>query len=120
MNRLSQCLLGTTMAFVFFTLPSYADLYDVPKVVAVQNRSYLLSDEVTLQAGYLPLDAFIKYFSFGLVFTHYFSDFLGWEVFNANYAAANPSGLERDLINNFQVTPDKFDTLDYFGSTNLV
>lgn len=97
-----------------------ADLYDVPKVNTLENRNYYLHDEVTLQAGYLPLGAFSKYLAGGLSYTHAFSDFTSWEVINGSYAAELASGLKNDLIGNFGADPSTFPVLHFLVTTNLV
>ncbi|MDZ4676183.1 MAG: outer membrane beta-barrel domain-containing protein [Oligoflexia bacterium] len=95
--------------------------YVTPKVIAVQSRPYALSDELTVQAGYLPLDSFTRYIALGMSFTHFFTDFFGWEVVNANYASNISTGLEQELATKFSVaSEDKFDVLNYYYTTNLV
>ena len=93
---------------------------DAPKVIAVQNRTYYLSDEITFQVGYLPLDSFTKYWALGGTYTHFYSDFLGWEVVDAQYAAANDSGLTNELVTRFEATAIKGDILNYYATTNIV
>lgn len=95
----------------------------LPQLIATQERPYKLSNELTTQAGYLPMDSFTKYFAVGAAFTHYYSDFLGWEIANANFAWSAPSGLEQELNNNYTVeieAEDKFDVLNYYVSSNVV
>lgn len=77
-------------------------LYDLPKVVAVQDRSYFLNHDLNLQVGYLPSDAFNKGYTVGASYTHFFSDYLGWEVVNANYSFNSETRLKKDLLENFQ------------------
>jgi outer membrane beta-barrel protein len=93
---------------------------EVPKIIAVQNRTYYLSDEITVQAGYLPLDSFTKYFSFGGSYTHFYNDFLGWEVVNGEYAQPLDTGLSNDLVSRFGATAIKGDVLQYYLTTNAI
>ncbi len=97
-----------------------ADVYDLPKVVAVQKRKYFLNDEVTAQASYLPLDALYKYVTVGGAYTHYFSDFAGWEIVNANMAFKQ-STLLRDQIaaQHFDIG-NQLQILEYYASSNVV
>lgn len=105
---------------VLFSLNVYSEPI-VPSVVAVQKRTYNLTNELTLQGGYVPLDSFTRYFSAGVSFTHFFTDFWGWEVVNAHYTATIPSGLEQELKNKYGALPEnEFDILNYYFSTNLV
>jgi outer membrane beta-barrel protein len=118
------CLRFLGIFSLFFLLSSAAfaqTSYVIPQVIAVQNRPYHLTDEVTLQVGYLPLDSFTRYIAIGGSVTHFFSDFFGWEILNANYASSISTGLEQELASNFgATTDDKFDVLNYYGTTNLV
>src|ERR1017187_39163 len=78
------------------TSPNSELIDSAPKVVAVQDRGFFLNKELTFQVGYLPLDSFTKYLAFGGGYTHYFSDFFGWEVVQGAYASPIPTGLEID------------------------
>ncbi len=103
-----------------------SDVYDLPKVVAVQNRAYQVNSELTLQGGYLPSDAFNKGLVLGSSYTYFFSDYLGWEVIDANYVINSPTGLKSDLLDccNVDVQNAGFDgVLDYmqwYVLTNFV
>jgi outer membrane beta-barrel protein len=97
------------------------DLYSVPKVIAVQNRKYTLNDELTAMVGYMPMDSFTKYWTMGGSYTHFFSDFTGWEVINAQYAAQQSTGLREDLVTTYRVAPEELPPkLEYFFTTNLI
>jgi len=115
--------------FLIFPLISNAQgeeakIETVPKIVAVQSRTYHLTDEITFQSGYLPMDSFTKYVAIGGSFTHFFSDFFGWEIVNANYALNISTGLEQELNTEFdQAVPKEtaqFDVLNYYASSNAV
>lgn len=103
-----------------------SDVYDLPKVVAVQNRAFQVNSELTVQAGYLPSDAFNKGYVLGTSYTHFFSDYLGWEVVDANYVINSPTGLKGDLLDccETDVISEGFDgALDFiqwYVLTNLV
>jgi len=112
------CLL--TAVLLLQSVLAAADVYDLPKVVAVQKRKYVLNDEIVPQVTYLPLDALYKYVAPGLVYTHYFSDFAGWEVINGNYAFKQSTDL-LDTIKaaQFDIT-SKLHVLDWYVSSNFV
>jgi len=76
---------------------SFADIYDVPKINPIENKTYSLKKELALQVSYLPMDPYIKYFGFGIAYTHFFSDFTGWEVVNADYVAGFDAGLKKTI-----------------------
>lgn len=94
----------------------------VPMAVAVQDRTYFLSHELTLNAGFMPLDSFTHYTTVSGSYTYFFSDYLGWEVANVTYTQSHSTGLEEKLINEFGATPEAldFDVLNYFIATNVV
>ncbi len=80
----------------------------------------MLNDEVAPQVTYLPLDALYKYIAVGVTYTHYFSDFVGWEVVNANLAFKQSTDL-LDTIRAAQFDiSNKLHVLQYYGSSNLV
>jgi outer membrane beta-barrel protein len=98
---------------------SQADIYDVPKVTTVQNRIHDYSSELTVQGGYLPMDPFTKYISYGGSYTYFFSDFTAWEVVNANMNSPLVSGLRTDLQESFRAEPARFEVLQYHITSNL-
>ncbi len=126
-------LLGfTTLLFISFGAPisSYGapsgKYYDLPKVVAVQNRSYYVNKDLTFQLGFLPSDPFNKGVTFGVGYTHYFKDYLAWEVANVNYNMNRETGLKRD-VNNLNIDiqnkgglSGQLDYMNYYLATNLV
>ena len=89
-----------------FSIDSYAKkmsskVYDLPDLVAIQDRDYFLDNDVTINLGWLPSDAFNKYLVAGLSFTYHFSDYLAWEVINAQYALVFETDLKNSLEENF-------------------
>ncbi len=113
-------------------LPAFAGadtpqvFYDIPKLTAVQNRPYYLNEDLSIEVGFLPSDAFNKGYSFGAAYTHYFSEYLGWEVVNANYVFNAPTSLKNDLLNNFDAQVQNvgfngvLDYITYYVTSNLV
>lgn len=96
------------------------DIFDVPKVVAVQNRKYFLNKGVTVNLGYLPTDSFTKGLVLGGTYTHYFSDFTAWEVLNANYVVNIKTDLQNQL-QGFGVQPTAIPAFpQYYLTTNIV
>lgn len=117
--------LGLLRLLAFFStvfIPPFlqAGQFDIPKVISIQKRAYNLSDEVTGQFSYLPMDSFTNYFTLGGAFTHYFNDFLGWEALNLEYANSYSTGLTGLLNTKYQVQTEPFDIINYYGTTNLV
>jgi outer membrane beta-barrel protein len=101
-------------------------VYDLPKVVAVQNRAYQIKNDWSFQVGYLPSDAFNKGITVGGSTTHFLTDYLGWEIVNANYSFNSPTRLKNDLLSCCEVdvrSSDVSRALDYvqwYALTNLI
>lgn len=100
------------------------DVFDLPEVVALQNRAYFLDHGVDLHLGYLPIDAFNKGVFIGSSYTYYFSQFTGWEVLNANYNFNIPQGLQ-ERLNNLDVDvqerdKDLLDFINWFVTSSIV
>ncbi len=94
---------------------------NLPSISAVQKRPNQLSNELSGHFSYLPLDHFNTYFALGLSYTHWFNDYLGWEIANLNYAKNSPTGLEDYLSGTYGAnTPETFDIIQYYGTTNLI
>lgn len=92
-----------------------------PVISAVQKRPNQLSQELSGHFSYFPLDHFNTYFALGLSYTHWFNDYLGWEIANLNYAKSSPTGLESHLIGAYDAkNVESFDILQYYGTTNLI
>jgi outer membrane beta-barrel protein len=114
-----QLVLITLLLLFFFPLfptplqAAKSDVYDLPKVVALQPRKYYLNSELALHVGYLPLDAFTKSALAGASFTYFFSDFTAWEIVNYNYGFSVDTGLKNDLKDYFEAQPEDDRLLDY-------
>jgi outer membrane beta-barrel protein len=122
---IGRVLLGMVVALSLGETQAFAQRKEeaplIPKIIAVTKRPYLLTQELTVYGGFAPLDSFVRYATIGGSYTYFFNDFLGWEVANAYYASSLPTGLEQELTNRFgAASEDKFDTLNYFGTTNVV
>lgn len=82
--------------------------------------------DATASVGYLPSDAFNKGIVFGLGFTTFFNDVIGWEVFNAQYVMNIETSLKQELVENFadeiaQVGfEDRLDPIQYYVTSNLI
>lgn len=121
---LSVNFLGLSLAYAQLSLDEFEeDLLEekiVPLTVAVQQRPQALYRELAAHLSYLPMDHFSHYLVVGGSFTHYFNDYLGWEVVNANYAQDQSTGLEDALVGRYGAVPETFDIIEYFVTTNVV
>lgn len=135
---IQKCTKGTTVRGILISLKLFLiaglfcqignaqeqnDIYTVPKLVAVQNRSYNVNQNLSILLGYLPDDSFTKGYTAGLAYTYYFSDFTAWEIFNANYVFKKDTGLKQDLIDNYGAMPESDRLLDFpiwYATTGFV
>lgn len=99
------------------------DIYDLPQLVAVQNRKYFLKNGLTFHADYLPSDSITQGVNLGISFTHNLNDFVAWEVANFNYTFSMDTGLSENLKKDFDKTlrhPLYFNFFKYYVTTSLV
>lgn len=97
------------------------DPYELPAVVAVDNKKFDPVHDFTLLAGFMPLDSFYKAYDFGLSYTYGWKNYLRWEVVNAAITSTTDSGLKKDLIENYNVEPvGILDSIKSIYTTNLV
>lgn len=108
------------------------DLFDLPKPELVMKKQFSDKNDLTLSAGYFPMNSFAKYALLGASYIHYFNDSHGWEVLNAQMALEQRTSLKRDLLdpsngysNIFDgvsrpITENDFATLQYMASTSYV
>jgi outer membrane beta-barrel protein len=99
---------------VVFAEEDDADTY------AVQNRKFRMKNEINLSGGVLPLNAFVKGITVGGGYTFHFTDAFAWEILDFHYAFGVETDLRRELLDNFQVQPTQIESINYFGSSNLV
>ncbi|MFN7825391.1 MAG: outer membrane beta-barrel domain-containing protein [Pseudobdellovibrionaceae bacterium] len=133
MNLVRITLIFTLCVFAFPDLLMAQDLEDVfaeevaeevvvemPDIIAVQARPKPLYREISTHFSFLPMDHFNTYIAAGASFTHYFSDSLGWEVFNFSYFQNNSTGLEDALKGKYGAVPQTFDIINLMGTTNVI
>lgn len=89
-------------------------------VTAVQKRQYHLNHELSLSAGYLPLDAFYKGITGNASYTYHFTDHFGWKVARGALAKNLPTDLRRKLERDFGVLPTEFPEVEWMIGSDLV
>lgn len=100
-------------------------IYDLPQVVALQNRTYHVNHGLSFSLGVLPADAFNKGVTIGTAYTYYVTDFVAWEVVNLNYSFNWETDLKKQLANigytaeNLSFGGD-LDFVTYYLTTNLL
>lgn len=120
---------GMLLILSLFSWPLWAEIpesyYDLPKVVAVQNRPYYLNHDLTFQLGALPSDPFNKGYLVGLSYTYFFAPYLAWEVVNANYSLNTETRLKNDIEDLGTIVVSKgfdgaLDYIQYYATTSVV
>lgn len=100
------------------------DVFDLPKLSPVQNRQYYLDHGLAFQLGYMPLNSFNKGINAGASYTYFLSDFVAWEVLNANYVLNQDTALKTDLKKTFITDIDdqktELDFIQYMLTTNII
>lgn len=103
--------------------PSIArnDPYQLPPIVAVENRQFNPRHDLSLGVGILPLDAFYKSYSYGLSYTYGWKEFLRWEAINASLCSSQDTGLKQELLDKFRVQPTGIlDSVRWMMTSNVV
>lgn len=94
-----------------------AELFELPKVVAVANKPYYTKHDLTFDAGWMPFDAFNKGFTLGVSYAYYFKDYLAWEIVDFNYVINSETALKKQMENSgIDLESEGFDgILDYMN-----
>jgi len=87
--------------------------------MAVQNRLYDATHELTLLGGFLPLDAFTKGATLGGSYTLHFSPVIGWEVVQFLHSFPVQTSLRDDLAA-FDLSPTPFEVLENLVTSTFV
>lgn len=129
MRHFSDYIVGISILFASLTSVAQeakeTDPFDLPQVMAVENKKFNPWKDITLQLGVLPLDAFYKAITVGASYTHSYNSFLSWEVINANYAFEQDTNLKKDLLEIASVQPKLLengilDSVKYYATTHVV
>ncbi|MBN1656641.1 MAG: outer membrane beta-barrel domain-containing protein [Deltaproteobacteria bacterium] len=80
--------------------------------MAVQNRLYTQTGELTAFVGVLPMDAFTKGLTLSAAYTHHFSDHWAWEVVHFFYSFHIETDL-RDDLEAFDLGPIPFEVIEH-------
>jgi outer membrane beta-barrel protein len=71
--------------------------FQMPEIVAVENRKFDARHELQPALALLPLDAFTKSITFGGSYTYYLKNFLAWEVANLAITKNFDTGLRTKI-----------------------
>lgn len=123
-GRVSRILLifvALGLSTVLCRTASAGDDADEVATYAVQSRLFREGLELNAGLGFLPLNAFFKGFTVNGNVTYHFSTTWAWEIAQASYVfVSSDSGLEQQLLNNFNVQPTQLTSAQFLGSTNIL
>lgn len=89
-------------------------------IYAIQNRHFEMRHELQATVGVLPINAFTKGLTVGGAYTYHFSPVWSWEIAQFAYSFTVDTSLKQELLTNFQVQPTQIESLEMFGSSNIV
>jgi outer membrane beta-barrel protein len=78
------------------------------RVQVVQKRQYSMKHELTVAAGFLPLDAFYKGVTVNLAYTYHFVDAFAWRVARGTLSRNLDTGLRTQLQSAYGVQTTDF------------
>jgi outer membrane beta-barrel protein len=106
---------------VLLAAAAHADSDDSPgRVVSIQNREYRLSHELSIAAGFLPLDAFYKGVTARVGYTYHFGDHFAWQLGRASVSKNTSTGLRKQLERDFGLLTTDFDEVQWIVGSDLV
>jgi outer membrane beta-barrel protein len=115
--------LAVIVALTLAAVPGRAQYDDESgggSAVVIQNRRFKMAHEFTLEAGTLPLDAFVKGATATGRYTLHFDDFNAWEIAAGTYSLNIDTGLKQQLIDNFGVQPEALPAVQVVLDSNYV
>lgn len=95
-------------AVVAALAPAVADAAEPSTGRVIQVRKYGFTDELRLSVGTMPLDPFLKGWTFSLAHTRHLSDFWAWETLHVSGALLTSTSLRDRLVGSIGVLPRKF------------
>lgn len=76
---------------------AWADEENPAAVQVVQRRQYELRHELTVSAGFLPLDAFYKGVTANVGYTYHFNPHFAWRVARGTFVQSMSTGLRKQV-----------------------
>jgi outer membrane beta-barrel protein len=125
LRRMSNIWLAVVAAGVltcaFSRTARAQDDSDEVATYAVQKRLFREGLELNAAVSFMPLNAFFKSFAAGGSVTYHFTTTWGWEIAQAAYVfVQTDTGLENQLLQNFDVQPSELTSPQFLGSSNII
>ena len=90
------------------------------ELYSIETRDLLGNHELSVSFGTLPLDAFDKGITLQGSYTYHFTHLIGWEIIGGTYSFNIDTGLESELDDRFEVSPEKEPRLLALLESNFV
>lgn len=95
--------------------------YEVPESSALENRQIQSKNDISLNFGVLPLDAFYKAATVGLKFSQKLSPLWSWEFLDLESIYPQNTTLKNELIDKFSAQPEGIlETPKFYATTSFV
>lgn len=126
---MKQCIITFALAFCFsfqaFSKPKGEPVFiprklDGIKIKAVETYITPEKHEVAFGLGVYPFDPFYNGFSLSGGYTYTFSNALAWEALHASYTFSVEKDLTSELAEDFGVSPELIERLNFIFSTNAI
>jgi len=118
-TALALAIMATQVLFPSQALAQETEPDEGYQSLAVQNRKYSMTHELSIGVGVLPLDAFQKGVTVGGAYTLHIDEQFAWEVAQFSYSFTFDTDLNDDLAA-FDLRPTPFEVVQYYLSSNFV
>ena len=92
-----RCTTLAVLALMAAPSRARADEENPAAVQVVQRRQYQLRHELTVSAGFLPLDAFYKGVTANVGYTYHFNPHFAWRVARGTFVQSMSTGLRKQV-----------------------
>jgi outer membrane beta-barrel protein len=116
-SALASALFWVMGVLLFAPLASQAQ--EAGRLLAVQQRKFRLTHELTLAGMFEPQDAFSKGLAPEAAYTFHLDDTFSWEVLRGGYVAQFDTGLREQLQRDFGVSPTANPVLQWYATSAL-
>lgn len=92
-----RCAALAVFALVAVPLPAQAEEENFSARQVVQRRQYQLKHELTVSAGFLPLDAYYKGVTANVGYTYHFNSHFAWRVGRGSFVLPISTALSKQI-----------------------
>lgn len=100
--------------------PSLAEEENPAAVQVVQRRQFQLKHELTVSAGFLPLDAFYKAITGNVAYTYHFSQNFAWRIARGTFSQPFSTGLRKQIQEQYKLQVTDFPEVHWMLGSDLV